>query len=67
MVRFARCNALLSLAMDASGKGCRYVAKGASDDDVVKDMGEHLTSVHQVDPSEIPKANILAATKTNNG
>ena len=67
MVRFARCNALLSLAMDASGKGCRYVAKGASDDDVVKDMGEHFTSVHQVDPTEIPKANILAATKTNNG
>jgi predicted small metal-binding protein len=53
--------------MDASGKGCRYVAKGASDDDVVKDMGEHLTSVHQVDPSEIPKANILATTKTNHG
>ena len=38
MVRFARCNALLSLALDSSGKGCRYVAKGASDDDVVKEM-----------------------------
>ena len=47
MVRFARCNALLSLAINASGKGCRYVAKGASDDDVVKDMMEHLASVHE--------------------
>ena len=66
MVRFARCNALLSLALYASGKGCRYVAKGDSDDDVVKEMSEHLTSVHQVDPG-IMKANILATTKTNNG
>ncbi len=66
MVRFARCNALLSLALDASGKGCRYVAKGDSDDDVVKDMSEHLSSVHQVDPDNM-KANILASTKTNNG
>ena len=66
MVRFVRCNALLSLALDASGKGCRYVAKGPSDDDVVKEMGEHLTSVHQVDPG-IMKFNILASTKTNNG
>ena len=66
MGRFARCNALLSLALDASGKGCRYVAKGDSDDDVVKEMSEHLTSVHQVDPG-IMKANILATTKTNYG
>ncbi|MQG44227.1 MAG: DUF1059 domain-containing protein [SAR202 cluster bacterium] len=65
MVRFARCNALLSLAINASGKGCRYVAKGASDDDVVKDMMEHLTSVHQVELDM--SANILASTKTHNG
>ena len=65
MVRFARCNALLSLAINASGKGCRYVAQGTSDDDVVKDMMEHLTSVHEVDLDM--KANILATTKTHNG
>jgi len=65
MVRFARCNALLSLALDASGKGCRYVAKGDSDDDVVKDMSEHMINVHQVEGDM--KANILACTKTNNG
>ena len=64
MVRFARCNALLALAINASGKGCRYVAKGASDDDVVKDMMEHLTSVHQVESDM--KANILATTRTHN-
>lgn len=66
MVRFVRCNALLSLALDASGKGCRYVAKGDNDDAVVKDMGDHLHSVHQVDPGSM-KLNILASTKTNNG
>ena len=66
MVRFARCNALLSLALDASGKGCRYVAKGASDDDVVKEMSEHLNSVHQVEEGNM-KANTWATTKTNNG
>jgi predicted small metal-binding protein len=65
MVRFARCNALLSLALDASGKGCRYVAKGDDDDAVVKDMSEHLTSIHQVDPG-IMKYNILASTRTHN-
>lgn len=62
MVQFARCNALLSLAMDASGKGCRYVAKGASGDDVLKDMGDHLQSVHQVNPTDM-KLNIMASTK----
>jgi predicted small metal-binding protein len=66
MVRFARCNALLSLALDASGKGCRYVAKGENDDAVVSDMNEHLTSVHQVDPGDM-KFNILASTRTHNG
>ena len=66
MVKFARCNALLSLALDASGKGCRYVAKAESEDDVVKDMSAHLASVHQVDPGEM-KYNILATTKTTRG
>ena len=49
MVRFVRCNALLSLALDAAGKGCRYIAKADTDDDVVKDMSEHMNSVHGVD------------------
>jgi len=54
------------LALDASGKGCRYVAKGENDDAVVSDMNEHLTSVHQVDPGDM-KFNILASTRTHNG
>ena len=65
MIRFARCNAILSLALDSNGKGCRYVAKGAKDDEVVEDMSTHLTDVHQVEPG-IMKFNILAVTKTNN-
>ena len=66
MIKFVRCNALLSLALDASGKGCRYVAKAESEDDVLKDMSQHLQSVHQVDPGEM-KYNILASTKTTRG
>jgi len=63
MVKFARCNALLSLALDASGKGCRYVAKAETEDDVVKDMSEHLETIHQVEPGEM-KQNIIGVTKT---
>ncbi|MCH8988527.1 MAG: DUF1059 domain-containing protein [Chloroflexi bacterium] len=63
MVKFARCNALLSLALDASGKGCRYVAKAETEDAVVKDMSEHLQGVHKVDSGDM-KLNILGVTKT---
>ena len=62
MVKFARCNALLSLALDASGKGCRYVAKGETDDEVVKDMSAHMSSVHKVDGSEL-ETNIRGVTR----
>jgi predicted small metal-binding protein len=65
MVKFARCNSLLSLAVDASGKGCRYVAQAETVDGVVKDMSDHLSSVHQV--AGDMKANIEASTKTNRG
>ena len=64
MVKFARCNSLLSLAIGADGKGCRYVAKGDSDNDVVSDMASHISSVHQVDGGEM-RENILAATRTH--
>ncbi len=62
MVKFARCNALLSLALDSTGRGCRYVAKGDTDDQVVTDMSNHLTSVHQVEGSDMVE-NIRGATK----
>jgi predicted small metal-binding protein len=66
MVKFARCNALLSLAIGADGKGCRYVAKGESENDVVTDMSAHLTGIHNVRPGEMTE-NILAVTKSNRG
>ena len=66
MVKFARCNSLLSLAMDASGKGCRYVAKADTEDGVVKDMDQHMQTVHQVEAGDM-NANISAATKTTRG
>ncbi len=63
MVKYARCNALLSLALDASGEGCRYMAKADTEDAVLADMSKHMGSVHQVDASELVE-NIRAATKT---
>ena len=63
MVKYARCNALLSLALDASGEACRYMSKADTEDDVVADMGKHMASVHQVDPKDI-ELNIRATTKT---
>lgn len=66
MVQFVRCNALLSLAQDANGKGCRFVSKGASDDDVLKEMSSHITSVHKLDANDM-KLNIMASIKTNKG
>ena len=50
MVKYARCNAILSLALDESGEGCRYMSK-------------HLVSVHQVDATDLVW-NIRATTKT---
>jgi len=52
--------------MDASGKGCRYVAKADTEDGVVKDMDQHMQTVHQVEAGDM-NANISAATKTTRG
>ena len=62
MVKFARCNALISLALDSSGVGCRYVAKADTDQSVVDDMKQHLTKVHDVDGNDMV-SNIKGAIK----
>ena len=53
MVKFARCNALLSLALDESGEGCRYVSKADTEQGVVDDMSKHMVSVHEVDATDL--------------
>ena len=63
MVKYARCNSLLSLALDESGDGCRYMAKADTEEAVLEDMSKHMASVHQVDAGELVE-NIRAATKT---
>lgn len=63
MVKYARCNALLSLALDESGEGCRYMSKADTEDAVLEDMSKHMGSVHQVDANDLV-VNIRAATKT---
>ena len=63
MVKYARCNALLSLALDESGVGCRYMAKADTEQAVVDDMSKHMAKVHQVDPKELV-LNIKGVIKT---
>ena len=63
MVKFARCNAILSLALDESGEGCRYVAKADTENGVVDDMAKHMATVHEVDGGELV-ANIKGVMKT---
>ncbi len=63
MVKYARCNALLSLAIDAQGQGCRFRAKADTEQGVLDDMKKHMADVHDVDASELVE-NIKASTKT---
>ncbi len=63
MVKYARCNALLSLALNESGEGCRYMAKADTEQEVVDDMSHHMSSVHDVDAGELVN-NIKGAIKT---
>jgi predicted small metal-binding protein len=63
MVKFCRCNALLSLALNEEGEGCRYVAKADTEQAVVDDMIGHMSKVHQVDATELV-GNIKWAVKT---
>ncbi len=53
MVNFSRCNAILSLALNESGEGCRYVAKADTEQGVIDDMMNHLATVHEVDSKEL--------------
>ncbi len=63
MVKYARCNALLSLALDAQGQGCRFMAKADTEQGVLDDMTKHMAEVHEVDARELVE-NIKASTKT---
>ena len=62
-VNYARCNWMLSLALDENGQPCRYMAKAETQQDVVEAMSTHLRTVHDVDPAELLN-NIKAITKT---
>ena len=62
-MKYARCNAMLSLALDRDGDPCRYMAKADTDQEVLDQMSQHLESIHDVDPKELV-ANIKGVTKT---
>jgi len=63
MVKYARCNAMLSLALDENGQPCRYMSKAETEDAIVTDMSAHLKGVHAVDPADLIN-NIKGITKT---
>lgn len=63
-IRFARCNAMLSLALDKQGNPCRYVAKAEHDDAVIADMVSHISSEHDIDGDD-HVGNIKAVIKTH--
>ena len=61
-MNYARCNWMLSLAIDENGQPCRYMAKADTVQAVVDDMSHHLQNVHKLDPAELLN-NIKAITK----
>ena len=60
---YARCNWMLSLALDENGEPCRFMAKAESGDEVLADMSSHMRNVHDIDPADLQN-NIKAVTKT---
>ena len=54
-VMYARCNWMLSLALDQNGQPCRYISKADTKDGVLTDMSTH--------PADLLN-NIKAGTKT---
>ncbi len=63
-IQFARCNAMLSLALDSQGRPCRYVAKSETDDGVIADMVNHISTEHDIDGDD-HVANIKACIRTH--
>lgn len=62
-MKYARCNAMLSLALDEKGDPCRFMAKADTEQEVLDQMSVHLEKIHDVDPKELV-ANIRGVTKT---
>ena len=62
-MKYARCNAMLSLALDEKGDPCRFMAKADTEQEVLDQMSVHLEKVHDVDAKELV-ANIKGVTKT---
>jgi hypothetical protein len=63
-IKFVRCNALLSLAIDKDGNPCRYISKGADDNAVIADMTSHISSIHDIEGDD-HVGNIKISIKTH--
>jgi predicted small metal-binding protein len=53
MVKYARCNNFMSLALDKEGQPCRYMSKANTEQAVLDDMVRHLQRVHNTDPTSL--------------
>ena len=60
---YAKCNWMLSLALDENGEPCKYMAKAESGQGVLDDMSSHVQRVHNIEPADLIN-NIKAVTKT---
>ena len=50
---YARCNNFMSGATSAVGVNCKYIAIGESEQQVLDQVFDHLSSVHNVDGHEM--------------
>jgi len=50
---YARCNNFMSGATSAVGVNCKYIASGESEQQVMDQVMNHLSSVHHVDGHEM--------------
>tara|TARA_B100000700_G_C15061374_1_gene866113 strand:+ start:6522 stop:6689 length:168 start_codon:yes stop_codon:yes gene_type:complete len=55
---------MLSLAMDKEGRPCRYVAKAETDEGVIADMVNHISTQHDIDGDDHVE-NIRACIRTH--
>ena len=52
-VMYARCNNFMSGATSSVGVNCKYMATGESEQQVLDQVIEHLSSVHNADGNEM--------------
>lgn len=50
---YARCNNFMSGAVSSPGVNCNYMARGATQEEVLEQVMTHLSGVHSVDGNDL--------------